>query len=153
MKVILLHNIRGIGQIGDIKDVSDGYARNFLLPRKMAKAADTGAVKESESLKKRLQETLELERTQALAIAEKLKDVTLELAEKANASGKLFAAVGRKEIAQKLKSTTGYDVAEDSIIIQEHAIKTVGDHTVELELTKEVKVPLKVIVTALTKSG
>jgi len=146
MKVILLQNIKGIGQIGDIKDVNDGYGRNFLLPRKMAKAATAQSIKESELLKKKLKEVLEIEHKKALEIADKLKDVTLEVTEKANASGKLFAAVGRKEIAHKLKEVSGYDVAEDAIVIQEHAIKTTGEHMVLLELTDEVKPEIKVIV-------
>lgn len=152
MKVILLQNIKGIGQIGDIKDVNDGYGRNFLLPRKMAKTATAQSIKESEVLKKKLKEILELEHKKALEIADKLKDVTLEVTEKANASGKLFAAVGRKEIAAKLKQVSGYDVAEDSIVIQEHAIKTTGEHTVVLELTQDVKPEIKVIVHADLKA-
>lgn len=146
MKVILLQNIKGIGHIGDIKDVNDGYGRNFLLPRKMAKLATAQSVNESEVLKKKLKEILEIEHKKALEIAEKLKDLTLEVTEKANSSGKLFAAVGRKEIAHKLKEVSGYDVAEDTIIIQEHAIKTTGEHVVVLELTDEVKPEIKVIV-------
>lgn len=148
MRVILLTNIKGIGQIGDIKDVNDGYGRNFLIPRRLAKVADAGSVRESENLKKRLTDMLELERKEAQDIAGKLTGTTLELSEKANASGKLFAAVGKREIAQKLKTATSYQIAEDSIIIQEHAIKTVGEHTIELELAKDIKVPVKVIITA-----
>jgi large subunit ribosomal protein L9 len=151
MKVILLQNIKGVGQIGDIKEINDGYGRNFLLPRKMAKPATAQSVKEAELLKKKLKEVLELEHKKAIEIADKLKDVTLEVTEKANASGKLFAAVGRKEMAHKLKEVTGYDVAEDAIIIPEHAIKTVGEHVIVLELTNEVKPELKVIVHADTK--
>ncbi len=151
MRVILLHNIKGVGQIGDIRDVSDGYGRNFLLPRKLARAAIGNALKEAEQLKKKLKEIRELESKQALAIAEKLKGTVLELREKANPAGKLFAAVTRKEIAEKLKAATGYEVGDESVKIKEHSIKTVGEHSVELELTPDVTVLLHVVV--LAESG
>jgi len=144
MRVIFLQNIKGVGQIGDVKEVSDGYGRNYLLPRKLAKQATSVSLKEAELLKKKLAQTLELEHTQAAEMGEKLKDTVLELTEKASASGTLFAAVGRKEIIGKLKETTGYEVGEDAVRIPEHAIKTTGEHTVELQLASEVTVPLMV---------
>lgn len=148
MKVIFLKNIRGVGQIGDIKDIADGYARNYLLPHGMAKTAGLNSVKEVENLKKKLSEQTKIEEAQAKEIADKLKDVVLELSEKANASGKLFAAVGRKELAEALKKSTGYEVAENDIHIQEHAIKTVGEHEIEIKLTNEVSVSIKVNIVA-----
>ncbi|MEK7525657.1 MAG: 50S ribosomal protein L9 [Patescibacteria group bacterium] len=148
MKVIFLKNIRGVGQIGDIKEIADGYARNYLLPHGMAKAASANSVKEAENLKKKLSEQTKIEEAQAKEIADKLKDVVLELSEKANSSGKLFAAVGRKEIAEALKKSTGYEVAEDAIHIHEHAIKTVGEHEVEIKFTNEVSATIKVNITA-----
>ena len=148
MKVIFLKNIRGVGQIGDVKDIADGYARNFLLPHGMAKAAGLNSTKEVENLKKKLGEQTKIEDARAREIADKLKDVVLELSERANALGKLFAAVGRKELAEALKKSTGYELAEDSIYIHEHAIKTVGEHEVEIKLTNEVSVTVKVNITA-----
>lgn len=148
MKVIFLKNVRGVGQIGDVKEIADGYARNYLLPHNLAKAASTNSVKEVENLKKKLSEQVKIEETRAKEVAEKLKDVVLELSERANASGKLFAAVGRKEIAEALKKSTGYEVTEDAIHIQEHAIKTVGEHEVEIKLTNEVSVSIKVNIVA-----
>lgn len=147
MKVIFLKNIRGVGQIGDVKEIADGYARNYLLPHGMAKAAGPNSVKEVENLKKKLSEQTKIEEAQAKEIADKLKDVVLELSEKANASGKLFAAVGRKELAEALKKTAGYEVAQDAIHINEHAIKSVGEHEVEIKLTNEVSVTVKVVIT------
>ncbi|MDP3763500.1 MAG: 50S ribosomal protein L9, partial [bacterium] len=72
MKVILLHNIKGFGQIGDVKNVSDGYARNFLLPRKMVKAATESSLKEVDNLKKKLSAMQEVEKETAVKIAEQL---------------------------------------------------------------------------------
>ncbi len=142
MKVIFLQNIKGVGQIGDVKEVSDGYGRNYLIPQKLAKQATSVSLKEAELLKKKLAQTLELEHAQAAEIGKRIKDTVLELTEKASASGTLFAAVGRKEIIQKLKEVSGYEVGEDTVHIPEHALKTTGEHAVELRLASELTVPL-----------
>jgi len=145
MRVILLQNIKGVGQIGDVKEVSDGYGRNFLLPRKFAKPATPDALKEAEQLRARREVILKEQAEKAQEVADKLKDVTLELSEKTNEKGKLFAAVGKKEISHKLKEKTGIHLEEDMIQLDEH-IKTVGEHVVQLELAPEVQVGLKLVV-------
>ncbi|MEK7076454.1 MAG: 50S ribosomal protein L9, partial [Patescibacteria group bacterium] len=91
MKVILLENIKGFGQIGDVKNVSDGYGKNFLLPRKIAKAANKNSMKEVELLKAKRVIIIESEKKNALEAVEKLKDVVIEFTKKATKTGKLFA--------------------------------------------------------------
>lgn len=146
MKVILLQNIKGVGQIGDVKDVSDGYGRNYLLPRKLAHPATPDAMKHAEELRSRREVIMKEQEGKAREVADKLKDVTLELSEKTNEKGKLFASVGKKEIVHKLKEKTGVHLEDDMIQLDEH-IKTVGEHTVQLELAPEVIVPLKLVIT------
>lgn len=145
MKVILLQNIKGIGQIGDVKDVSDGYGRNYLMPRKLAKVATPDTLKEAEKLRANRELIMKEEKEKAQQVADKLKDVSLELSEKTNEKGKLFAQVGKKEIAAKLKEKTGVQLEDDMIQMDEH-IKTTGEHSVQLELAPDVSVSIKVIV-------
>ncbi len=146
MRVILLQNIKGVGQIGDVKDVHDGYGRNFLLPRKLAAAATATALKHAEELRSKREVIMKEQESKAREVAEKIKDVTLELSEKTNEKGKLFAAVGKKEISQKFKEKTGVHLEDDMIQLSEH-IKTVGEHTVQLELAPGIVVPLKITIT------
>jgi len=145
MKVILLQNIKSVGQIGDVKDVNDGYGRNYLLPHKLAKAATPEAMKEAEQLRAKREFIMKEQAEKAHEVADKLKDVTLELSEKTNEKGKLFAAVGKKEISHKLKEKTGVQLEDEMIQLDSH-IKTVGDHVVQLELAPDVIVSIKVIV-------
>ncbi|MEK7589542.1 MAG: 50S ribosomal protein L9 [Patescibacteria group bacterium] len=146
MRVILLQNIKGVGQIGDVKDVNDGYGRNFLLARNLAKPATTTALKQAEELRSKREVIMKEQKNKAREVADRIKDVTLELKEKTNEKGKLFAAVGKKEISHKFKEKTGVHLEDDMIQLDEH-IKTVGEHTVQLELAPEVIVPLKIIIT------
>lgn len=145
MKVILLQNIKGVGQIGDVKAVNDGFGRNFLLPRKMAKPATQATVKEVEALKNKAVIVAQLTVKRAQEIADKLKDVVLEMTEKANEQGTLFAALGPKEIAHKLKESAGVEVDRESVKLDE-PIKTAGEHVVTLELAPDITAQIKITV-------
>ncbi len=90
MKVVFLQNIKGIAQIGDIKDVSDGHARNFLFPRKMAKPAADNAIKEAADLIKKREQGETLRKEAAQKLAEELQNVALEIREDANEEGHLY---------------------------------------------------------------
>src|SRR5690349_6749080 len=107
MKVILLDNIRGVGQVGDVKDVSDGYARNFLLPNGKAKAASAGALKDVDAIKGKRLAALAVARTEAEAAAAKLSGTVIELTGKANEQGTLFAAITAGDIAEALSTSAG----------------------------------------------
>ena len=144
MKVILLTNLTGFEQIGDIKNVSDGYARNFLLPRKMAKAATDSALKEVEGLKKQLSTMQAVEKEHATKIAEQLKDLTVEITRKATKTGKLFAGIDKEDLAKEIKKASGVSLKED--MIESEPIKQIGEHLVNLELTPEVKTQVKIVV-------
>lgn len=146
MKVVFLQNIKGIAQIGDIKDVSDGHARNFLFPRKMAKPASGDTIKEAEVLIKKREQGETLRKDAAQKLAEELQNIAVEIKEDANEEGHLYGSVNEKVIAVALKKK-GFGIKEEEINLSEH-IKKTGEHEVEIELHPEVKFKIKVIVAA-----
>ncbi|OGN14805.1 MAG: 50S ribosomal protein L9 [Candidatus Yanofskybacteria bacterium RIFCSPHIGHO2_02_FULL_43_22] len=145
MKVILLQNIKGFGQIGDVKNVSDGYGRNFLLPRKMAKAANENSMKEVESLKAKRIIMIEVEKKNAFEAVEKLKDLVIELTRKATKTGKLFAGISKDDLVTEIKKTSGVQLQKE-MIGHEEPIKHIGEHLVDLNLSSEVKTQIKVVI-------
>lgn len=132
MKVILKHDVRGLGREGDLKEVKDGYARNFLLPTGKAVMADTGALKNWERHREEREERDRAEKADAEAIAVRLRELKIEIAVKAGEKNRLFGSVTNREIAEK--------IADEGMTIDRHAIhlrepiKTVGDHRVDVRL-------------------
>ena len=104
MKVVFLQNIKGIAQIGDIKDVSDGHARNFLFPKKMAKPAVSNAIKEAGVLIKKREQGETLRKEMAQKLAQELQNVAFEIKEDANEEGHLYGSVNEKTIAVCVKA-------------------------------------------------
>src|SRR3989338_3777932 len=147
MRVILLQNIKGFGQIGDAKNVPDGYGRNFLLPRKLAKSATDGSMKEVDSLKAKRVIMVEAEKKNALEAVEKLKDLVIEFTRKATKTGKLFAGIGKDDIVAEIKKTSGVQLQEE-MIGHDEPIKHIGEHIVDLNLSPEVKTQIKVLIKA-----
>ena len=147
MKVILLHNIKGFGQIGDVKNVSDGYARNFLLPRKMVKAATESSLKEVDNLKKKLSAMQEVEKETALKIAEQLKDLTVEIIRKSTKTGKLFAGIDKEDLVKEIKKVSGVSLKEE-MLGHEEPIKHIGEHLVDINILPDVKTQVKIVVKA-----
>ena len=145
MKIILLENIKGFGQIGDIKNVPDGYGRNFLLPRKMAKAATEGSMKEVDSLKAKRVIMVEAEKKNTLEVAEKLKDLVIELVRKASKAGKLFAGIDKSDLVKEIEKASGVKLHEE-MIGHEEPIKHIGEHLVDLNLSPEIKTQIKIII-------
>lgn len=132
--------------MGDVKSVSDGYARNFLFPRKMAKLATDATLKEVDSLKKKLEASQMLEKDNVVKLAEQLKDVVLEFTRKATKTGKLYSAVTREDIAEMLSKQSGFKVGAESVNLDEHEghIKQLGEHLVKVELAPDVTAEVKV---------
>ena len=143
MKVILLDNIRAVGKVGDIKDVRDGYARNFLFPRNLARLACDGVVRDVEQIKAKKLAAYELAQQEAQVVAEKLNDATIELTGAANEQGTLFAAIEREQLAEALSEKAGAKIDPQHIVVTE-PIKAVGEHTVTAELTDDVSVDVRV---------
>jgi large subunit ribosomal protein L9 len=146
MKVILRSTIDNLGRPGDVKDVKIGYARNFLLPRKFAEPATPAALKYWEKGKEKRQLVIAAEVKTAKELAEKLAGVNLTFAVPASEEGKLFGSVGKADVIKSLKAA-GYEVPKNSIRL-ETAIKTTGEHEVELRLQPEVTAKVKVTVSA-----
>jgi large subunit ribosomal protein L9 len=137
MKVVLRSDIAGVGRRGDIVDVSDGHARNYLLPRGMAFAATPGAVNQANSMRKArdLRETADREAAQT--VAGQLKDRTITITAKAGAEGRLFGSVTAADIADALSSQAGIEVDRKKVVSQ--PIRAVGAHTAILRLHADVE--------------
>ncbi len=146
MKVIFLHNVRGVGQIGDVKDVADGYARNYLLPHKFAKLANQASIKEAEALKAKREILVGQEQTLAQEAVERLEDMTLKLSGRANEQGTLFAAIPAKEVARRITQETGVVIEPDMIVLEEHNLKKIGEHTIAVRFPHDIQAQIKVVV-------
>ena len=145
MKVILQQDVKGQGKKGQLIEASDGYARNFLLPRKLAvpaTAENLNTMKQQEKAKK-AQEAAE--KAEAQAVAEKLKEAVVKLTAKAGSGGRLFGAVTSKEISDALKEQYGLDVAKTKIV-QDEPIKTFGTYQLKCKLGYEITGTLTVTV-------
>src|SRR3972149_350516 len=104
MKVIFLQNIKGVAQIGDIKNIPDGYARNFLLPRKIVRAATADAEKQAETLKKQ-RDTIDLKnKEQGIELAKKIENGVIEINDEANEQGHLYGSIDPKRIAKEINN-------------------------------------------------
>ena len=137
MKVILLQDVKGKGKKGQMLEVSDGYARNYMLPRKMAIEATADAVNTMRMNDKAAQERQARERAEALETSRKLKDMTLVVTAKGGGAGRLFGAVTNQEIADALKAKAGITLDKRKIVIDE-PIKNVGTYTVKCKLGYEI---------------
>ncbi|HXK36475.1 MAG TPA: 50S ribosomal protein L9 [Candidatus Paceibacterota bacterium] len=143
MKVVLLDNIKGIGMVGSVKEVSDGYARNFLLPKGLAKLASPAVLKEAESLKARKLEATKLAHDEAQGVAQKIEGATVVLAGRANERGTLFSAIGADDIAQAVSAIAGARIDASQVKLDEH-IKTAGAHQVVIELVEGIRATVTV---------
>ena len=143
MKVILLQDVKGKGKKGQMIEVSDGYARNYMLPRKMAVEATADAVNTMRMNDKAAAEKAARERAEALEVSKKLRDMTLVVTAKGGGSGRLFGSVTNQEIADALEKKTGIKLDKRKIVISD-PIKSVGTYTVNCKLGYEITAPLSV---------
>ena len=137
MKVILLCDVKGQGKKDQIINVSDGYARNFLFPQKKAVPADAKATSELKSKEEAKQYKISEERKAAQAVADKIKDVTIEIKMEHGQDGRLYGSVTAKDIAENLKSVLGIEVDKRKITLGE-TIKAYGSYSVEIKLYTDV---------------
>ena len=142
MKVILLQDVKGKGKKGQLIEVSDGYARNYMLPRKMAIEATVDAVNTKNMNDKATAERIAREKAEALEIANKLRAMTLTVTAKGGGAGRLFGAVTNAEIASALEKN-GIKLDKRKIVLSEN-IKNVGTYTVTCKLGYEISAPLTV---------
>ena len=142
MKVILLQDVKGKGKKGQLIEVSDGYARNYMLPRKMAIEATVDAVNTKNMNDKATAERIAREKAEALEIANKLRAMTLTVTAKGGGAGRLFGAVTNAELASALEKN-GIKLDKRKIVLSEN-IKNVGTYTVTCKLGYEISAPLTV---------
>jgi len=143
MKVILLTDVKGKGKKGQMIEVSDGYARNYMLPRKIAVEATADAVNTMRMNDKAAAEKAAKERAEALEISKKLREMTLVVTAKGGGAGRLFGSVTNQEIAEALAKQSGIKLDKRKIVIAE-PIKNVGTYTVQCKLGYEITAPLNV---------
>jgi len=143
MKVILLQDVKGKGKKGQMLEISDGYARNYLLPRKLAVEATADAVNTKKMNDKAAAEKAAKERAEALEISRQLREMTLVVSAKGGGAGRLFGSVTNQEIADALKAKSGISLDKRKIVIND-PIKSVGTYTVQCKLGYEISAPLTV---------
>ena len=143
MKVILLQDVKGKGKKGQMIEVSDGYARNFMLPKKLAIEATADAINTMRMNDKATQERIAREKAEALALSKQLREMTLTVTCKGGGNGRLFGSVTNQEIADALAKNSGIKLDKRKIVMGE-TIKNVGTYTVTCKLGYEITAPLTV---------
>lgn len=147
MKVILTADVKGQGKKDQIVDVSDGYARNFLFPKKLAVPADAKSMNEIKNKEASKQHKIDTEKAEAQALAKKLADITLVFEYAAGADSKLYGSVTNKDISDKLKSAYGIEIDKRKITLSE-PIKSFGTFTVDAKLYTDINAKIKLTVTS-----
>ena len=146
MKVILQQDVKGQGKRGQLVNVSDGYARNFLLPKKLAVPANADNMNKMIMQDKAKKAQMEAEKAEAQATAEKLKELMVKIPAKAGAGGRLFGAVTSKEISEALAEQHQLNIAK-SKIVQDEPIKSFGTYQLKCKLGYEITGTVNVVVT------
>ena len=142
MKVILQQDIKGKGKRGQMIEVSDGYARNYMLPRKLAVEATADNVNTMRMTDKANQERRQKEREEAFAFSNRMKDMVVVVRAKGGGAGRLFGSVTTQEIADAIKAQEGIDIDKRKIVL-DGQIKTTGDYQVKAKLGYEITAELK----------
>ena len=142
MKVILLQDVKGKGKKGQMLEVSDGYARNFMLPKKLAIEATPDAINTMRMNDKATQERIAREKAEALATSKKLREMTVIVKAKGGGAGRLFGSVTNAEVAAALEKQ-GVKLDKRKIVLHE-TIKNVGTYTATCKLGYEISAPLTV---------
>lgn len=143
MKVILLEDIKGVGKKGQLLNASDGHARNYLIPKKLAVEATKGNLNELEKKEKSELAKKQKEKEEAIELGKQLEQKPIKIHVKTGENGKLFGSVTNKEIAQALEEQTGIKIDKKKIILEE-TIKNIGTKTIEVKLHPNVTSKLNV---------
>ena len=145
MQVILLEKVGKLGNLGDVVKVKEGFARNFLIPQKLARRATEAAIKEFETRRADLEKAAAAKLTTAQALGEQLSGKTVRIAQKAGVDGRLFGSVTNSDIAEELNKL-GYKVVKSQVRMPNGPIKMVGDSAVSVALHTDVVVDITVSV-------
>jgi len=147
MQVILLEKVANLGNLGDVVKVKDGYARNFLIPTRLARRATESAIKEFETKRAELEKAAADKLSAAQAVGEKLAGKVIRITQKAGVDGRLFGSVTNADIAEALVKN-GFTVAKAQVRLPHGPLKTVGEHTVAVAAHTDVVVDITVQVVA-----
>ena len=146
MKVLLNADVKGHGKKGDIVNVSDGYARNFLIPRKLAVVADAKALNDIKTKKAAEAHKIEVDKQKARELSDRISQITLKISSTSSPDGKLYGSVTTANIAEELKKKENIDIDKRKINLDEH-IKSFGTYVVEIKIYPEITANLTVVVT------
>lgn len=144
MEVILLQDVDQLGQANDLVKVRPGFARNFLMPRKLAIEANESQMKQLAERKKQQAVQEEKMVKEISKISEQLKAITLRIGAKTGTSGKIFGSVTTMQIAQALKAQAAFTIDRKKIKLPEEEIKMIGTYTVSIDLGKDAVVPVQI---------
>lgn len=145
MKVLLLADVKGQGKKDQIVEVSDGYARNFLFPKKLAVVADNKVLSENKSKEEAKQFRLKEEKAAAKVLAEKISSLTVKISASSGADGRLYGSITSKDISEALKTQYKIDIDKRKLSLSEN-IKAYGTYNVEVKVYPEISATLKVTV-------
>src|SRR5690554_5088958 len=146
MQVILLEKVTNLGDLGDVVRVRDGYARNFLIPQKMARRATEAAIKEFEARRAELEKIQAEKLAAAQAVGEKLSGFSVTITEKAGVDGRLFGSVTSMDIAAGLVKAGFDSIVKSQVRLPDGALKSVGEYPVTVVLHPDVTVEINVVV-------
>ena len=144
MKVILKQDVKDLGKKGELVNVSDGYGKNYLIPRKLAVIADASAMNELKAREAAAQHRLKVERENAMRNAELLRDKTVKVTANAGANGKLFGSVTSKEIAAKIKDEFGVEIDRKKITVED--IRSFGTFPFTVKIYTGIQITMYVMV-------
>lgn len=145
MKVILTENLPKLGEVGDICEVADGYARNYLLPQGIAIVATAGALKQVNNLKRQEAHRRERVRGDAVALKETLERLSLTFAAKVGETGRLYGSITSSDIAERIEEATGQEVDRRKILL-DNPLRQIGTFEVPIRLLPEVTAVMSVVV-------
>lgn len=146
MKVLLLADVKGQGKKDQIVNVSDGYARNFLFPKKLALPADAKVMSEAKSKEEAKQFRLKEEKAAAQALADKISKLTVTITASSGADGRLYGSVTSKDISEKLAEQHKVEIDKRKLVLSEN-IKAYGTYEIEAKVYPEISAKFKVTVT------
>ena len=147
MQIILLEKVINLGNLGDVVKVKDGYARNFLIPQKMAKRATPAAMAEFEARRAELEKAAAEKLAAAQGVADKMNGTAVTVARKAGMDGRLFGSVGNADVAEALK-LAGFDVDKAAVRMPEGPLKAIGEFPLDVALHTDVLANITVVVAA-----
>ncbi|EKE17179.1 MAG: hypothetical protein ACD_10C00578G0001 [uncultured bacterium] len=147
MQIILLEKVINLGNLGDVVKVKDGYARNFLIPKRMAKRATPAALAEFEVRRVELEKIAADKLAEAQGVADKMAGLNVSVARKAGMDGRLFGSVGNADIADALKAA-GFDIDKSAIRLPDGPLKALGEFPLDVALHTDVLANITVAVVA-----